>query len=295
MSKKATCWRRKRGVGERNNKKEDINKNKERGIIMDIRCDDMRRKMEQIKAELEKIYCLEEKFPKGELMCSKNNSRYKWFVKDQGESHYLPKSKRELAETLALKKYYKYKRDELESYLSACNVFLKKMKSMEGRAEKLLYHPEYGKLLEKSFAPMNEELRKWQCDNYERCNKHEEGLTIKGTKEKMVRSKSEAIIDMMLFMHKIPFRYEEKLVLDGVTIYPDFVIRHPVTGQFYYWEHFGMMDDEKYRINACNKIKLYCQNGIIPSVNLIMTFETKNNPLSIEKVKLIIQEYLLKE
>lgn len=30
---------------------------------------------------------------------------------------------------------------------------------------------------------------------------------------------------------------------------------------------------------------------MIPSVNLIMTFETKEHPLSVEKVDLIIQEY----
>lgn len=96
---------------------------------------------------------------------------------------------------------------------------------------------------------------------------------------------------MMLYQKKIPFRYEEKLVLDGITIYPDFVIRHPVTGEYFYWEHFGMMDDEEYRNHACEKIKLYCKNGIIPSVNLITTYETKRDPLSAEKVEFRIQEY----
>ena len=43
---------------------------------------------------------------------------------------------------------------------------------------------------------------------------------------KMLRSKSEAIIDRMLYQNKIPFHYEEKLVLDGIILYPDFVIRH---------------------------------------------------------------------
>ena len=66
-------------------------------------------------------------------------------------------------------------------------------------------------------------------------------------------------------------------MLDGITIYPDFVIRHPVTGEYYYWEHFGIMDEEDYRNHACKKINLYCKNEILPFVNLIMTFETKNN------------------
>ena len=69
----------------------------------------------------------------------------------------------------------------------------------------------------------------------------------------MLRSKSEAIIDMILYKNGIPFRYEEKIVLGDVILYPDFVIRHPKTGDFYYWEHFGMMDDEDY-INKAKEL-----------------------------------------
>ena len=165
------------------------------------------------------------------------------------------------------------------------------MSSVEDKAEQLLCHPEYGRLLDKHFIPMNEELMKWQSADYERCKKHEETLIIKGTQGKMLRSKSEAIIDMMLYKNRIPFRYEEKIVLNEITIYPDFVIRNPLTGEYYYWEHFGMMDEEDYMKCACNKIKLYCENGIIPSINLITTFETKRHPLSAGKVECVIQEY----
>ena len=107
----------------------------------------------------------------------------------------------------------------------------------------------------------------------------------------MVTVPKEAIIDRMLFQNKIPFHYEEKLVLDGIILYPDFVIRHPITGQYFYWEHLGMMDNPDYCKHACDKIKLYCQHGIIPSVNLILTYETKQYPLSADKVERILQEY----
>lgn len=258
---------------------------------MIMECNNIRKKIEQINKELEQINSLEEKFPPGELSCSKNGSRYKWHIKDKKGRSYLPKSSRKLAEALALKKYYTYKKQELERSLSACNAYLRKVLPTEGKAEQMFLHPEYRRLLEKHFIPQNEELKKWQNDNYERCKKHEEALVIKGTQGKMLRSKSEAIIDMMLYKSRIPFRYEEKIVLDGVTIYPDFVIRHPATGEYYYWEHFGMMDEEEYRTHACNKIALYCKNGIIPSINLIATYETKRNPLSAEKVEWIVKEY----
>ena len=258
---------------------------------MVINCNSMRWEKEQLRKELDKIYSMENRFPKGELRCSKNNSRYKWYVKNQAGTIYLSKNEREMAEKLAVKKYYMYKKQELENALDACNAYLKKMQSIEGKAEQLMYHPEYRRLLEKQFKPVNEELKEWQNAPYVRCNKHEESLIIKGTQGKMLRSKSEAIIDMLLYKNKIPFRYEEKLVLGTITIYPDFVIRHPVTGEYYYWEHFGMMDEEEYRSHACNKIRLYCENGIIPSIHLITTYETKNHPLSVEQVEWIIQQY----
>ena len=98
---------------------------------------------------------------------------------------------------------------------------------------------------------------------------------------------------MMLYKNNIPFRYEDKLLLDGIEVYPDFTVRHPVTGKITYWEHFGLMDDDVYRKNACSKIQLYCDNGIIPSVNLITTYETKQHPLDIDHVEAIIKEYFL--
>lgn len=267
------------------------NRKQEKRYRMNIKCDDIRRKKEQISKELEQIGQLEKKFPKGEILCSKNNDRYKWFMKKQDGISYLPKSERELAEALAIKKYYGLKKRELTDSLLACDAYLRKMQSMEGKADQLLYHPEYRRLLEKHFMPMNEELLKWQSAPYERCKKHEETLIVKGTQGRMLRSKSEAIIDMMLYKNRIPFRYEDKLVMQGITLYPDFVIRHPVSGEYYYWEHFGMMDEKEYRNQACNKMKLYCENGILPSINLIATYETQRCPLSVEKVEGVIQEY----
>ena len=73
-------------------------------------------------------------------------------------------------------------------------------------------------------------------------------------------------------MSKIPYRYEEVIQLVEVTISPDFTIKHPVTGQIYYWEHFGKMDDPIYAKNVCDKIQLYISHGIIPSVQLITTY-----------------------
>ena len=248
-------------------------------------------RIEEINKELEKIRKVEKKFPQGELQCFKNENRYKWKIKEENGLRYLPKTERNQAEMLALKKYYECRKKELESEAAGWKAYLRKTDKIKVSSEYLLNHPEYGRLLAKNFRPLNRELERWQEEPYEKSTKHPEDLLVLGTHGKMLRSKSEAIIDRMLFQNKIPFHYEEKLVLDGIILYPDFMIRHPITGQYFYWEHFGMMDNPDYCKHACDKIRLYCQHGIIPSVNLILTYETKQYPLSADKVEMILQEY----
>ena len=41
-----------------------------------------------------------------------------------------------------------------------------------------------------------------------------------------MRSKSEAMIAMSLYVQKIPYRYECELKLGSITLFPDFTIRH---------------------------------------------------------------------
>ena len=109
----------------------------------------------------------------------------------------------------------------------------------------------------------------------------------------MVRSKSEAMIAHFLYINKIPFQYEAALSLNQLTIYPDFTIRHPFTGEMYYWEHFGLMDDLSYCQKTALKLQTYLSNGIIPSIHLITTFETSSNPLTTEIIQRTIEQYFL--
>lgn len=107
------------------------------------------------------------------------------------------------------------------------------------------------------------------------------------------KKKSEALIDQSLFMHKIPFRYECALHLKGITLYPDFTIRHPESGEYFYWEHFGLMDSPTYSQNTFQKLNTYCQNNIIPTINLITTYETKEHPLTSKIIENTIREYFV--
>ncbi len=129
--------------------------------------------------------------------------------------------------------------------------------------------------------------------SYPKNENHIENLIHKTYSGNLVRSKSEALIDMFLYKNRIPFRYECPLKLGDVYVYPDFTIRHPRTGEFFYWEHFGMMDDLNYSKNAYSKLQLYTSHGIIPTIQLITTYETKKHPLDAEMVERIVEQYFL--
>lgn len=142
-----------------------------------------------------------------------------------------------MAEKLAMKKYYKLRKQDLMRELDASNAYIRKVQKENNASDMLLENDGYIELLGKAFEPHSEILEVWMTEEYETNKKYPEKLNIKGTQGKYLRSKSEAMIDNVLFRKRIPFRYENQLVLDGMVIYPDFTIRHPKTGEYYYWEH----------------------------------------------------------
>lgn len=141
------------------------------------------------------------------------------------------------------------------------------------------------------FQTSSQQIREWQNMPYEKNPKYPEHLIHKTVSGIYVRSKSESMIALQLYTEKIPFRYECALQLGETTLYPDFTILHPKTGEIFYWEHFGMMDEPHYYNKAFLKLQLYTSYGIVPSVNLITTYETKTHPLSSEIIEKIIEHY----
>ena len=234
------------------------------------------------------------KYPDGHLICSKNQSRCKWYQSDGHNKVYIPKSNRHLAEQLSVKKYLSLLLEDLKNEQRAIEFYLRHHKTNVGRAEKLLTDTsEYQNLLKPYFTPLSQELSDWIHAPYEHNLLYPEQLIHKSISGNFLRSKSEAIIDMLLFVNKIPFRYECSLVLGEVTLYPDFTIRHPHNGTTFYWEHFGLIDNASYSANAFSKLQLYATHKIYPSIQLITTYETKEHPLTTDTVKKIISDFFL--
>lgn len=238
-----------------------------------------------------RIRCIQNELqalPSGKLICCNHKNSSKWYLSNPHGRTYIPKSNRPLAEKLAKKKYLSLLLEDLENEKTALSFYLRH-RSSSAKSELLLTTPsEYQRLLAPYFTPLSKELADWMNASYEHNTSHPENLIYKGVSNTLLRSKSEVLIDMLLRTHKIPFRYECVLQLSHSIIYPDFTIRHPLTGNFYYWEHFGLMDNSAYLGNAISKLNLYATNGIIPGIHLITTYETKDHPLNPE----IIEKYI---
>ncbi len=249
-------------------------------------------KLEQLKnqiASIQKQLCT---FPEGKLICSRNGNSYKWYQSDGHTQTYIPKKNRKLAEQLAVKKYLSLMLEDLENELLATQSYLKHHSPIS-KAEQLLTSLEYQDLLSPYFTPKSLELIEWMNAPYEQNPIHPEKCIHKSISGNLLRSKSEAMIDMVLHLNKIPFRYECALLLGETTIFPDFTIRHPITGEIYYWEHFGLMNSPSYAQNAYSKLQLYSSHNIVPSIQLITTFETQDHPLNSKVIENIIEQYFL--
>ena len=121
--------------------------------------------------------------------------------------------------------------------------------------------------------------------------KHPEHLTVKTVDGNYVRSKSEALIYMLLLNYSIAFRYECRLDVGGYIYYPDFTIRHPVTGEIFYWEHVGRLDKPDKVADFLQRLRIYMGNGILPDHNLILTYESEGHPLDFSIVQHKLEEF----
>ena len=254
----------------------------------------IQKEQKRLQQEINSLQKALEVFPKGKLVIGHQGNSCKWYQSDGSTKKYIPKANKPLAEQLAIKKYLSCELEDLFHEKKALDFYLRHHRTDSEKAELLLdENSEYAKLLSPYFKPLSQELDEWMNAPYEQNPKHPEHLVHKTSSGHFVRSKSEAMINMFLHTNHIPFRYECALYLDNVPFYPDFTIRHPQTGALFYWEHFGMMDDPSYCKSAASKLQTYIAHGMIPSIQLITTYETKQNPLTTEMIQKIIEHYFL--
>lgn len=241
------------------------------------------------------------KLPKGTLQCHRDRNYWHWYIEekkqdDKGVFHrhrkYLPKDKRSTAEALAKKGLLSCKLKDDEQELRALKLY-QRYRSNYDRVDKYINRSaELYSLTKKLFEntwPI--EVQNWLDESTDREPYMPEKLVYRCRSGIMVRSKSEQLIGGALFYHKIPYKYEEPITINGTVMIPDFTILNPLTGEICLWEHFGLMSDPSYVSRTLNKIREYIRNGFIPFENLIMTFESKSGGVDEVWIDRIIETF----
>ena len=110
------------------------------------------------------------------------------------------------------------------------------------------------------------------------------------------RTKGEMEIAELLYKLGIPFRYEMRLVLmdengNPKVVYPDFSI--PLEDDWFFIEHLGLLNKERYRKRNAEKLHEYHSNGIFMPGQLIFTMDGPDGGLDAGPVMEFLQNMLL--
>lgn len=260
-------------------------------------------RIKKLTKELSDINHFLENAPEGCLKIQQRDGKPYFYhqIFDQGTQQfsrkYISRKDSALAEALAKKGYFQKIKPIIEKQLLALSRFLEEYSSQEianeydrlNEARKALINP-----IERSVQSI---LERWNNEVYEPNNKYPENLRFETDNGELVRSKSELIIANALAREKehLLYKYERpiKVMVDGTEhiFYPDFTVLNIHTGKISYWEHAGKMDDPLYANSFVSKMNAYQGNHLIPGKNLLITYETRENPLTMQNVRCCI-EYL---
>ena len=241
--------------------------------------------------------------PQGYLKVNTRDKQYVYYhmlkeKKDKETQRYLRTSDpadEKLKQSLIQKQYYQRLLPELTKEADSLKLFFD------------TYHPENKydvyeqiaesrkRLLVPEYLRSENIVKEWEEQEWQPNTKYTDNLRYETNRGELVRSKSEIIIADMLYYYKdlCAYRYEAPLYLDGrgILFHPDFTIMKRSTAEIFYWEHFGMMDNDEYANTCIKKINEYIMAGIYPGKQLICTFESSTQTIETKVIRELIKEY----
>lgn len=263
----------------------------------------IQKKLEENKQKLEEIENKLKNTPIGSLKIQKKRGKddyyHQYKNKNTGEfeKKFICVNEKQLAKNLAEKSYLKKIKPLLEKQINLLENF-------QMQYNQNIINDVYDNLSDRRrelITPIlmtpKEQVRMWANEKYESNKKYTENMIYETDRGEKVRSKSELIIANTLNHNKnLVYKYERplELIINGQVqvFYPDFTILNINTGKITYWEHAGLMDDPTYSSKFVNKINIYLDNDIVLGINLVITYETSNNPLNMKYVKKNIEYFL---
>ena len=90
------------------------------------------------------------------------------------------------------------------------------------------------------------------------------------------------------------FKYEAALHINGMTIYPDFVIRRKRDGKIFIWEHFGLISNDEYRRKMYRRLEELHAAGFNLWDNLLISFSSVEGSINVDFIERMINMHMLK-
>lgn len=222
--------------------------------------------------------------PKGSLVL--RCGTYYRAVREDGKQYFamLSEAESDLIHSLKLKRYISKSLAQLHQRIAADKNYLAAASFYDPETVRSKLPIQYSDIADLDiFLSGDVNPDQWKAENYQSnpmtiAIPH---LTPGGLK---MRSKSEEIIGTRLEEQGFIFRYEPELILGNKNSYPDFAILLPNKRRIVYWEHLGLIDDPEYVMRNLEKLEIYAKHGIYLGINLIITYETRDQPLTIIEV-----------
>ena len=222
-----------------------------------------------------------EKKPEGSLLVHQKGGSSQYYWKKGSCRSYLPKKEKAQAAKLAQKTYDKM-------FLRLALEIRKDLESIQNnncsRSASFMYQPLAKVYTDQSLSrqslihpyvlPDDLFIKEWLSIPYDGLSFTDLDPMILTDQGERVRSKSEKIIADKLYALGIPYKYESPLYLSNLgTIHPDFMLLDLSERNIVYLEHFGLMQDPNYNLQAMNKIDSYRMDGYHMDDTLLCTFE----------------------
>ena len=270
-------------------------------LLPDTISSQIEKRLSQLQITLQKLKEAQKELPQGHLRIAQKGTKRPWFYHYTSPEYptgkYIRKKDTQLAKTLAQKDYNSTLIQQIQKEIEALQAYLSQ--SQNGHAIPKLFEslcPARQTLITPVTLTDEQYISQWKSVTWQGRPIDPNALTYETANGELVRSKSEVIIADALLRHGIPYRYEYPLNLkssnSNITLYPDFTCLNVHTRQEFIWEHFGLMDNAEYEKNAAGKLRLFIENRIMPGRNLIITMETKKEPLSTRSIEKLIIEFL---
>lgn len=220
------------------------------------------------------------------LYIKSNKGGFYFYVMDENHvEHYIPKSELEKIKSIAQQEYEQEIRKSTEDFIKAlekCHKILSNCMDPEEVYENLI-QARKDLVIEKSPSVVDiKQFYEMDAANIlPRLGFKKDAPKHYASNNLRVRSKSEVIIVEILLKLGIPFIYELPTIMNDKIIYPDFHILNVRTGKVYFYEHFGKVDDEKYRNkNLVERLNDYMEDGHFLGDDVLVSCESSDTPLN---------------